>query len=124
MSMYIDAEKLAEFPFDESSGTNEQIDDWIDEVFDMHTINKHEDELRDLCWKVINGMLNVIKTETIADVQPVRHGKWIELEEPYINTYECSNCGRWFALDYGTLEENDYNYCPNCGAKMEEEENE
>lgn len=70
------------------------------------------------------------RTETIykklceiadADVQPLRIGKWIEQEEPYINTYECSNCGRWFVLDYGTPEENGYNYCPNCGARMEQE---
>ena len=55
-----------------------------------------------------------------ADVQPLRIGKWTEPGEPYINTYECSCCGRWFTLDYGTPEENGYNYCPNCGARMEE----
>ena len=57
-----------------------------------------------------------------ADVQPVRHGKWTEQEEPYTNTYGCSNCGEWFTLDYGTPEDNNYNYCPKCGAKMEEGE--
>lgn len=56
-----------------------------------------------------------------ADAQPVQHGKWTEPGGPYINTYECSSCGRWFTLDYGTPKENNYNYCPNCGARMEEE---
>lgn len=27
--------------------------------------------------------------------------------------YECSDCHEWF--------DNDSNYCPNCGAKMEQE---
>ena len=33
--------------------------------------------------------------------------------------YECSNCKEAFSLLEGTPEENKYNYCPNCGARME-----
>lgn len=46
-----------------------------------------------------------------ADVAPVRHGRWIDARE-YCGDYMCSNCE---AL-YGT---NKFNYCPNCGAKMD-----
>ena len=46
-----------------------------------------------------------------ADVVPVRHGRWIDTRE-YCGDYMCSNCE---AL-YGT---NKFNYCPNCGAKMD-----
>ena len=42
---------------------------------------------------------------------PVRHGRWIDARE-YCGDYMCSNCE---AL-YGT---NKFNYCPNCGAKMD-----
>ena len=45
-----------------------------------------------------------------ADVEEVRHGKWIELP-PFKNIYTCSLCGRWG--------EHHWNYCPNCGAKMD-----
>lgn len=48
-----------------------------------------------------------------ADVAPVRHGRWIDARE-YCGDYMCSNCE---AL-YGT---NKFNYCPNCGAKMDSE---
>ena len=47
----------------------------------------------------------------IVDVAPVRHGRWIDARE-YCGDYLCSNCE---AL-YGT---NKFNYCPNCGAKMD-----
>ena len=50
----------------------------------------------------------------IADVAPVRHGRWIPTEAPFMNECEdCSVCG------YRTVWGHRYNYCPNCGAKMD-----
>ena len=52
-----------------------------------------------------------------VDVEPVRHGKWIEhkwaeeCEGLLISNYECSKCSEW------VRDETDY--CPNCGAKMD-----
>lgn len=48
-----------------------------------------------------------------ADVAPVRHGRWeiIDAEEP--RRYGCSECKR--------LSWHMENYCPNCGARMDEE---
>lgn len=56
-----------------------------------------------------------------ADVQPVKHGKWEEIEEygGWGNTYfRCSICGDEWDLDTGTPVENGMKYCPNCGARM------
>lgn len=54
--------------------------------------------------------------------QEPESGKWIEQEgwdgDVY---YECSVCGEPFCLIDGTPTDNMYNYCPNCGAKMESE---
>lgn len=48
-----------------------------------------------------------------ADVEPVRHGEWIEYTG-YPHIIVCSEC------DWGTLPcEKDFKYCPNCGAKMD-----
>ena len=33
----------------------------------------------------------------------------------------CSNCGRGYKDFYGKARIANYNYCPNCGAKMESE---
>ena len=56
----------------------------------------------------------------IADVVPVRHGRWIEQEKYTFGTmYDCSICGNRI-LDNG----HSWNYCPNCGARMDEEASE
>lgn len=57
-----------------------------------------------------------------ADVAPVRHGYWEELDEE--GCYCCSACNNpWIIID-GTPQDNDMNFCPNCGAKMDGKENE
>lgn len=51
----------------------------------------------------------------IADVAPVRHGRWIEKEKYTFGImYDCSLCENRI-LDNG----HPWNYCPNCGAKMD-----
>lgn len=52
-----------------------------------------------------------------ADVAPVRHGEWIDVEDDYGSYLRCSICGDEFTsweADCARM-----NYCPNCGAKME-----
>ena len=50
----------------------------------------------------------------IADVAPVRHGRWIEKEKYSFGImYDCSLCENRI-LDNG----HSWNYCPNCGAIM------
>ena len=66
---------------------------------------------------------NTIKNMPAADVAPVVHGHWIEQEDGNLDTYyTCSSCKEDFDLIAGTPCENLYNYCPNCGAKMDEKE--
>ena len=49
-----------------------------------------------------------------ADVAPVLHGRWIEKEKYTFGImYDCSLCENRI-LDNG----HSWNYCPNCGAKM------
>lgn len=59
-----------------------------------------------------------------ADVAPVRHGRWIEKRGVsgvlgMLVSIRCSVCGCEPVFDSS---EHLYNYCPNCGAKMDEEE--
>ena len=55
-----------------------------------------------------------------ADVVPVVHGKWID-EDPAFAEYfaNCSVCG--YEIDVHN-ERGYFNFCPNCGAKMEDDE--
>ena len=63
-----------------------------------------------------------IKDSKSADVQPIRRGRWEEIEEygGWGDTYfRCSICGDEWDLDTGTPVENGMKYCPNCGARMD-----
>ena len=50
-----------------------------------------------------------------ADVAPVVHGRWIEKDKYTFGVfYDCSICGNRI-LDNGYS----WNYCPNCGCRMD-----
>lgn len=73
-------------------------------------------------WEEDNqtDMILAIGSLPAADVAPVRHGRWIK-PVPGDGENYCSVCKAeqlWF-YGYGYLESN---YCPNCGARMEKED--
>ena len=55
--------------------------------------------------------------------QQPKTGHWIE-EEVFDGElgYRCSECGELFWLESGTPKDNEYDFCPKCGAKMVESE--
>jgi DNA-directed RNA polymerase subunit RPC12/RpoP len=81
---------------------------------------------------IVNGesLGYAVAYDILSDLPSVypkqRTGHWIEdTNGTYTDnhdTWECSECGHAQILLEGTPKDNDYNYCPNCGAKMEEEE--
>ena len=54
-----------------------------------------------------------------ADVAPVVHGRWLKPKYEY-HVGICSLCG--CVPLKPAFRSTPYNYCPNCGAKMDEEE--
>ena len=61
-----------------------------------------------------------------ADVVEVRHGKWIENQEPLgwcdVDCAECSVCHEsWIIDEDSSIDDYEcmWHYCPNCGAKMD-----
>ena len=72
--------------------------------------------------------VKILNQFPVADVAPVRHGRWISLTE-------CSNAGVYCSVCHKKVYKEDYaicnrknklrsDYCPNCGAKMDSELNE
>ena len=61
--------------------------------------------------------------QAIAEAEPIKHGRWLYREEHFAFEKEpritagCSECGHSMFTKHDTL-----NYCPNCGAKMDEVE--
>ena len=60
-------------------------------------------------------IIDAIDEQPTIDAEPVRRGRWIR--EPNC-WYRCTVCGD----HYPSIADNmKYNYCPNCGAKKENE---
>lgn len=68
--------------------------------------------------RMIDEIRNKIRRMPAADVAEVVHGRWIDGAEDFTcgnHNAECSICRCYVSWD-GCDE--DFNYCPNCGAKM------
>ena len=80
------------------------------------------DALYDADAITMNGV-KIINQFPSSDVEPVKHGQWIGSGDGYANgelvydMWECSECG--YDAD-GADEEPNWNYCPNCGARMDD----
>lgn len=104
MSKYIDVEKLAVL---------------INDYLELPTLNTDYQA-------GIQKVLKMINAYPAADVQEVKHGKWIE-PVPGDGFPYCSNCKN-IALDRGPFlnpKLMDWHlapYCPHCGAKMDGKE--
>lgn len=70
-----------------------------------------------------NGFpIKAIVNGKLVDVAEVRHGHWKGINRNKYNDDEatCSICGVTFSSGYS--DPSWWNYCPNCGAKMDEVE--
>lgn len=95
MAEYINREEIMKFPIRRN-----------------HCDNEHGD------IRFLNGIevvMEYIEEIPSADVQPVKHGHWIK--EQRWNDYSCSCCSGEY-IGHGAVI---WKYCPNCGAKMNNE---
>ena len=97
--------------------TKQEVLDYLDNV--LHPIVSPDN------WNVYSELHDMI--EELPSAETVRHGKWIETEENHgfdnevrNKALSCSVCRVAFRIsDYAQIE--DFRFCPNCGARMDEE---
>lgn len=53
-----------------------------------------------------------------ADVAPVVHGRWKRIR----SNWYCTRCRTGYRITYGAVSAKTFTFCPNCGAKMDEED--
>lgn len=83
------------------------------------------------CWNTcdVSDIINYVLSYEPADVAPVVHAHWVNHKNNYVpidasgdvsRSAFCSNCREWLTAsdEYACRG----NYCPNCGAKMDEGE--
>ena len=79
-------------------------------------ILKNNESYFDEVWFCID-LIN--KVDDLPPVTPQRpKGEWVEEKGEY-GVWSCSECKNLFILTKGTPMDNEYHYCPNCGAEME-----
>ena len=76
---------------------------------------------------IVDCFAKQIQSAPTIDAEPVRHGRWEMVEDPWFSDVcKCTACGEEYVLEYvleaDTPSEYGYNYCPNCGAKMDLED--
>ena len=65
----------------------------------------------------VNIEAAIDETPTI-DAEPVRHGKWIEVDIKGVKHHRCTECDEYIQDIWTGYY--DFRFCPNCGAKMME----
>ena len=80
-------------------------------IYAFQMFRKYESNRSNKDW--VDRIEAFLKAQPTIDAEPVRRGRWVGVS-PMVDSLECSICG-WNILG----EEFETNYCPNCGAKME-----
>lgn len=82
-------------------------------LIDADALKKHYAWWEDDRQKLFDS---IVDRQPTIDAVPVRHGKWIDrngaIVASFWERYECSECG---------VMSGNNKYCPNCGARMDEE---
>ena len=98
-------------------------------------VSDFEDYLLMICdsggLAAASEMLEAVREFPAVDAEPVRHGRWkptIRCDifgKKFVSGHACSLCGSGALCECANYdaEEELSNYCPNCGAKMMEGEN-
>lgn len=101
--------------------------EYIDRLDAYLAIGAQVKEGRNKVNEGLAAAIDAIGALPAADVAPVRHGR--DIYDTVIGhcEFKCSVCGTELSTVYGG--QNDFgmdggyfNYCPNCGAKMDQEE--
>jgi hypothetical protein len=112
MSRYIDADALIE---ELESCSYETWSKGVNRTWWAQAVN------------VKDNIKRCIDRQPTADAVEVRHGKWEykQLDEYKYYQVTCPFCGAQYWGNYDAYNEPDeFNYCPNCGAKMDGERKE
>ena len=107
-------EDLVEAPTMAKYIEREELVEWIKHI-PLKDLSDGLGLCRVIMEKDFKRAIRTIPAGTIIDVAPAVHGRWIE-DHDYL---KCAKCGVMVKWDFTFFDIGDWNYCPNCGAKMD-----
>ena len=89
-------------------------------------VNELKAELFDSNWVIDNDehmVEEIIERQPYVDAEPVRHAKWVHMEDyesPIYSTWMCNSCkGKVYMSLDDSPDTHGFTYCPMCGARMD-----
>lgn len=93
---------------------------YIDKQVAIAALSEAYDKITGLHPQFYNGYQSAVKQIKVfptADVEPVRHARWIPEENSDVY-FTCSYCGCEICTSWG-YSDLEWNFCPECGYKMD-----
>ena len=106
--------------------TKQEILDYFSEIDFMYNHAGMHDDLSKMLDKLLeNRTEQKFFVDSDGKMTPLpiqKHGHWEIVQDYYDDEHwQCSACGCEWYLEAGNPEENNMHYCPECGARMDEE---
>lgn len=89
-----------------------------------HLKECYEDKLFDADMRKVTFGIDVyVENMPAADVQPVKHGRWITWDDSGFTKCSCCN-SEYYISDLQVVGDSEgfVDFCPNCGARMDGEQ--
>lgn len=93
------------------------LDDWPYAATRVFDIMKRLEQVKVLLKEQPKQLFFVDSDGKITPLTMQKHGRWIDCD---CGEWKCSACNDSWYLEVGDPEHNEMNYCPMCGAKMDE----
>lgn len=108
----IDKNEILSFPREDYSG----FANFTYDMIDKNNLTDRFDEAYQLCKDILDGLMNVIETAEVIEEREIARCYCEYNYDTDRYEYSCSNCGNFIITPYG---DEDFKFCPCCGAKYE-----
>lgn len=114
----IDKNEILSFPQEDYSGFSNFAYDMINK----NNLDDHFDEAYQLCEDILDGLMNVVETAEVVEEREITTCICsTQTEDTYDRLYEVYyyTCGNCFESVKTENDEENFKFCPYCGAKYE-----
>jgi DNA-directed RNA polymerase subunit RPC12/RpoP len=114
MKQLIDKNEILAFPREDYSG----FANFTYDMINKNNLDDRFDEAYQLCEDILDGLMNAIETaEVVEERETTICNCFTTMPGDYpIYQYFCGECSEWIESN---MDDEEYKFCPHCGAKYE-----